>query len=190
MYRIINIWSLKPSTSSLLQFMLQNGAQSKPFASALHRFPLGFSPGSRCFPTSGRPNRSPSTCRELNMDSQLVDLKLTSIEIIKLINYSTMGPCMFMCFYVFLGCFRILYPIHIWMVTILITKRMFANRCTRYRKNIACKSNSRRSKCTIFSISGSDFVELFVGIGASRVRDMFEQGKKSAPCIIFIDHIC
>src|ERR1700750_648949 len=40
-----------------------------------------------------------------------------------------------------------------------------------------------------FSISGSDFVEMFVGVGASRVRDMFEQGKKSAPCIIFIDEI-
>jgi len=40
-----------------------------------------------------------------------------------------------------------------------------------------------------FSISGSDFVEMFVGVGASRVRDMFEQGKKNAPCIIFIDEI-
>ena len=38
-----------------------------------------------------------------------------------------------------------------------------------------------------FSISGSDFVEMFVGVGASRVRDLFEQGKKHAPCIIFID---
>ncbi|MGY6298064.1 AAA family ATPase, partial [Vibrio parahaemolyticus] len=40
-----------------------------------------------------------------------------------------------------------------------------------------------------FSISGSDFVEMFVGAGASRVRDMFEQAKKNAPCIIFIDEI-
>src|SRR5258708_23360925 len=40
-----------------------------------------------------------------------------------------------------------------------------------------------------FSISGSDFVERFVGVGASRVRDLFEQGKKNAPCIIFIDEI-
>ena len=40
-----------------------------------------------------------------------------------------------------------------------------------------------------FSISGSDFVEMFVGVGASRVRDLFEQAKKSAPCIIFIDEI-
>ena len=41
----------------------------------------------------------------------------------------------------------------------------------------------------LFTISGSDFVEMFVGVGASRVRDMFEQGKKNAPCIIFIDEI-
>src|SRR5207237_8597302 len=40
-----------------------------------------------------------------------------------------------------------------------------------------------------FSISGSDFVEMFVGVGASRVRDLFEQGKKNAPCIISIDEI-
>ena len=40
-----------------------------------------------------------------------------------------------------------------------------------------------------FSISGSDFVEMFVGVGASRVRDLFVQGKKKAPCIIFIDEI-
>src|SRR3989442_16001205 len=40
-----------------------------------------------------------------------------------------------------------------------------------------------------FSISGSDFVEMFVGVGASRVRDLFEKGKKNAPCIIFIDEI-
>ena len=40
-----------------------------------------------------------------------------------------------------------------------------------------------------FSISGSDFVEMFVGVGASRVRDLFEQGKKNAPCIIFVDEI-
>ena len=40
-----------------------------------------------------------------------------------------------------------------------------------------------------FSISGSDFVEMFVGVGAARVRDMFEQGRKNAPCIVFIDEI-
>jgi hypothetical protein len=43
--------------------------------------------------------------------------------------------------------------------------------------------------CRFFTISGSDFVEMFVGVGASRVRDMFEQAKKNAPCIIFIDEI-
>ena len=46
-----------------------------------------------------------------------------------------------------------------------------------------------RRACPFFSISGSDFVEMFVGVGASRVRDLFEQGKKNAPCIIFIDEI-
>ena len=40
-----------------------------------------------------------------------------------------------------------------------------------------------------FTISGSDFVEMFVGVGASRVRDMFEQAKKNAPCIVFVDEI-
>src|SRR5262249_50714200 len=44
-------------------------------------------------------------------------------------------------------------------------------------------------KVPFFSISGSDFVEMFVGVGASRVRDMFDQAKKRAPCIIFIDEI-
>src|SRR3712207_8488630 len=42
---------------------------------------------------------------------------------------------------------------------------------------------------SFFTISGSDFVEMFVGVGASRVRDMFDQAKKSAPCIVFIDEI-
>ena len=41
----------------------------------------------------------------------------------------------------------------------------------------------------LFSISGSDFVEMFVGVGASRVRDLFEDAKKNAPCIVFIDEI-
>jgi len=45
------------------------------------------------------------------------------------------------------------------------------------------------AKVPFFTISGSDFVEMFVGVGASRVRDMFEQAKKSSPCIIFIDEI-
>ena len=47
----------------------------------------------------------------------------------------------------------------------------------------------RRSQVPFFGISGSDFVEMFVGVGAARVRDMFEQAKKHAPCIIFIDEI-
>ena len=41
----------------------------------------------------------------------------------------------------------------------------------------------------LFTISGSDFVEMFVGVGASRIRDLFDQAKKSAPCIVFIDEI-
>ena len=60
---------------------------------------------------------------------------------------------------------------------------------SRYRKNTISKSYCWRSKCSFFSISGSDFVEMFVGVGASRVRDMFDQGKKNAPCIVFIDEI-
>src|SRR5216110_3451710 len=56
--------------------------------------------------------------------------------------------------------------------------------------NISTKSDPLiEADVPFFSISGSDFVEMFVGVGASRVRDMFEQGKKSAPCIIFIDEI-
>jgi cell division protease FtsH len=48
---------------------------------------------------------------------------------------------------------------------------------------------SRVRRRPFFTISGSDFVEMFVGVGASRVRDMFDQAKKSAPCIVFIDEI-
>jgi cell division protease FtsH len=51
------------------------------------------------------------------------------------------------------------------------------------------KSIAGEAKVPFFSISGSDFVEMFVGVGASRVRDMFENAKKNAPCIIFIDEI-
>ena len=69
------------------------------------------------------------------------------------------------------------------------SKRSFIDWPTWNRKNFISKSNSWRSKCSFFSISGSDFVEMFVGVGASRVRDMFEQGKKHSPCIIFIDEI-
>jgi len=56
-------------------------------------------------------------------------------------------------------------------------------------KNTAGQSHRRRSRCPFFSISGSDFVEMFVGVGASRVRDLFHARKKHAPCIIFIDEI-
>jgi cell division protease FtsH len=56
-------------------------------------------------------------------------------------------------------------------------------------KTLLAKSIAGEAKVPFFTISGSDFVEMFVGVGASRVRDMFEQAKKSAPCIIFIDEI-
>ncbi len=56
-------------------------------------------------------------------------------------------------------------------------------------KTLLAKAIAGEAEVPFFSISGSDFVEMFVGVGASRVRDMFEQGKKSAPCIIFIDEI-
>lgn len=56
-------------------------------------------------------------------------------------------------------------------------------------KTMLARSVAGEANVPFFSISGSDFVEMFVGVGASRVRDMFEQGKKSAPCIIFIDEI-
>ena len=56
-------------------------------------------------------------------------------------------------------------------------------------KTLLAKAIAGESKVPFFTISGSDFVEMFVGVGASRVRDMFEQAKKSAPCIIFIDEI-
>src|SRR5690554_5891885 len=56
-------------------------------------------------------------------------------------------------------------------------------------KTLLAKAIVGEAKVPFFSISGSDFVEMFVGVGASRVRDMFEQAKKQAPCIIFIDEI-
>ena len=56
-------------------------------------------------------------------------------------------------------------------------------------KTLLAKAIAGEAEVPFFSISGSDFVEMFVGVGASRVRDMFEQAKKSAPCIIFIDEI-
>jgi len=60
---------------------------------------------------------------------------------------------------------------------------------SRNRQNLAGARVAGEANVPFFSISGSDFVEMFVGVGASRVRDLFEQGKKNAPCIIFIDEI-
>ena len=56
-------------------------------------------------------------------------------------------------------------------------------------KTLIARAIAGEAQVPFFNISGSDFVEMFVGVGASRVRDMFEQGRKSAPCIIFIDEI-
>jgi cell division protease FtsH len=56
-------------------------------------------------------------------------------------------------------------------------------------KTLLARAVAGEADVPFFSISGSDFVEMFVGVGASRVRDLFEQGKKSAPCIVFIDEI-
>ncbi len=56
-------------------------------------------------------------------------------------------------------------------------------------KTLLARAIAGEAGVPFFSISGSDFVEMFVGVGASRVRDLFEQGKKNAPCIIFIDEI-
>jgi len=56
-------------------------------------------------------------------------------------------------------------------------------------KTLLAKAIAGEADVPFFSISGSDFVEMFVGVGASRVRDMFEQGRKNAPCLIFIDEI-
>ena len=56
-------------------------------------------------------------------------------------------------------------------------------------KTLLARAVAAEAHVPFFSISGSDFVEMFVGVGASRVRDLFEQGKKHAPCIVFIDEI-
>jgi ATP-dependent metalloprotease FtsH len=56
-------------------------------------------------------------------------------------------------------------------------------------KTLLARAIAGEASVPFFSISGSDFVEMFVGVGASRVRDLFEQGKKHAPCIIFMDEI-
>ena len=56
-------------------------------------------------------------------------------------------------------------------------------------KTLLARAVAGEAGVPFFSISGSDFVEMFVGVGASRVRDLFDQGKRNAPCIIFIDEI-
>jgi len=56
-------------------------------------------------------------------------------------------------------------------------------------KTLLARAIAGEANVPFFTISGSDFVEMFVGVGASRVRDMFEQAKKNSPCIIFIDEI-
>ena len=56
-------------------------------------------------------------------------------------------------------------------------------------KTLLAKAIAGEAGVPFFSISGSDFVEMFVGVGASRVRDMFDQAKRQAPCIVFIDEI-
>ncbi len=56
-------------------------------------------------------------------------------------------------------------------------------------KTLLAKAVAGEAKVPFFSLSGSDFVEMFVGVGASRVRDLFKQAKEKAPCIIFIDEI-
>ena len=56
-------------------------------------------------------------------------------------------------------------------------------------KTLVAKAVAGEADVPFFTISGSDFVEMFVGVGASEVRDLFEQAKKSAPCIVFIDEI-
>jgi len=64
-----------------------------------------------------------------------------------------------------------------------------AGRPARHRQDAARARGGRRSRVAFFSISGSEFVEMFVGVGAARVRDLFEQARKAAPCIIFIDEL-
>merc|ERR1712196_204937 len=56
-------------------------------------------------------------------------------------------------------------------------------------KTLLAKGVAGEADVPFFSMSGSDFVEMFVGIGASRVRDLFEEGRRNAPCILFIDEI-
>ena len=69
------------------------------------------------------------------------------------------------------------------------TKRCFACRPARDRKTLLARAVAGEAGVPFFSISGSEFVEMFVGVGAARVRDLFEQARKTAPCIIFIDEL-
>ena len=62
-------------------------------------------------------------------------------------------------------------------------------RPARHRQDAPCTGGRGEAGVPFFSISGSDFVEMFVGVGASRVRDSFEQAKQASPCIIFMDEI-
>ena len=68
-------------------------------------------------------------------------------------------------------------------------RRCIIGRTSRYRQTLLAKAVAGEAGVPFFTISGSDFVEMFVGVGASRVRDLFTQAKKNAPCIIFIDEI-
>ena len=70
-----------------------------------------------------------------------------------------------------------------------IPKGVPLDRTAGHRKDAAGARGRRRSGRPFFSISGSEFVEMFVGVGAARVRDLFEQARNAAPCIIFIDEL-
>ena len=70
-----------------------------------------------------------------------------------------------------------------------LPKGALLSRATWNRKTLLAKAVAGEAEVPFFSISGSDFVEMFVGVGASRVRDLFKKANESAPCIIFIDEI-
>jgi cell division protease FtsH len=84
------------------------------------------------------------------------------------------------------------------IVEFLKTQRNTQTSVVKFKRSFTCRSSwnredsisgCRRSASAIFSLSGSDFVEMFVGVGASRVRDLFKQAKEKSPAIIFIDEI-